>query len=245
MHMKKVALITGGSLRIGKAIITELHDNGWRIIIHYRNSQKQAEQLEKRLNKKRAESAVCIGADLSSHEGINSLIQESIGAFKRMDLLVNNASSFYPTPVGNIEINGWNEIIGSNLMAPIFLVNGFREILEKSKGNIINITDANLNRVFTNHTVYIAAKAGLEKITQTLAKELAPHIRVNAVAPGAILPPPNKTWSKSTEEKIASAIPLNKIGKESDIVNAIMFLIKSEYITGQTITVDGGRSLNG
>lgn len=245
MYMKKVALITGGSLRIGKAIVTELHDNGWRIIIHYRNSQKQAEQLGKRLNKKRAGSVFCIAADLSSYEGINSLIQKSIGVFNRIDLLVNNASSFYPTPVGNIELNDWNEIIGSNLMAPIFLVNGFREILQKYKGNVINITDANLNRVFTNHTVYIAAKAGLAKITQTLAKELAPHIRVNAVAPGAILPPPNKTWSKSTKKKIAGTIPLNKIGKESDIVNAIMFLIKSEYITGQTITVDAGRSLNG
>ena len=243
--MNKVALVTGGSLRIGKAIINKLHQKGWRIVVHYRNSQKPAEQLVKRLNNNRAKSAISVGADLSSHEGIDYLIQATTDAFKRLDLLVNNASSFYPTPAGKITTKDWNELVGSNLMAPMFLIDGLKKHLEKSKGNIINITDANLNRVFSNHTVYIAAKAGLSKITQTYAKDLAPSIRVNAVAPGAILPPPNREWTKQIENKIAAAIPLKKIGKVSDIVSAVMFLLESEYITGQTITVDGGRTLNG
>lgn len=242
--MNKVALVTGGSLRIGNAIINELHKRGWRIILHYRNSQKPAEQLAKKLNAKRAKSVECVCADLSNHDGINVLIRKSIDAFNRLDLLVNNASSFYPTPAGKITLNAWNELMGSNLMAPVFLIDGLKRYLGEFNGNIINITDANLNRVFSNHTVYVAAKAGLQKITQTYAKDLAPNIRVNAVAPGAILPPPNKVWSKNKENQIVASIPLKRIGKVSDIVSAVIFLLESQYITGETITVDGGRSLN-
>ena len=160
-----------------------------------------------------------------------------------MDLLVNNASTFYPTPIEEISENHWEKLIGSNLKGPLFLIQGLKDRLKASNGSIINITDTNLSKGVPNYSIYSAAKAGLEAITKGLARELAPEIKVNAIAPGAMLEPPDVTWTEDQKDKIIESIPLNRMGSEQDIAEAVKFLAHSEYITGQIIKVDGGRSL--
>jgi pteridine reductase len=160
-----------------------------------------------------------------------------------MDALINNASSFYSTPLPEISNKDWDKLIGSNLKGPLFITKGLAPMLEETKGSVINITDINIDKGLPGYSIYSAAKGGLKSITKGLAKELAPNIRVNAVAPGAILEPPGKSWSEEELAKIVSKIPLNRIGDESDIANTVKFIVDSRYITGQTVNVDGGRSL--
>ena len=156
---------------------------------------------------------------------------------------MNNASTFYPTPIEEISDDHWNKLIGSNLKGPLFLIQGFKEKLKNSKGSIINITDTNLTKGVANFSIYSAAKAGLESITKGLAKELAPEIKVNAIAPGAMLEPPDITWTENQKNKVIESIPLKKMGAEQDIAEAVYFLACANYITGQIIKIDGGRSL--
>ncbi len=163
--------------------------------------------------------------------------------FPSIDVLVNNASTFYPTPIDEISEDHWERLIGSNLKGPLFLIQGLKEQLKSSKGSIINITDTNLSKGVPNFSIYSAAKAGLEAITKGLARELAPDIKVNAIAPGAMLEPPDVTWTEEQKNKVIENIPLNRMGSEKDIADAVSFLAHSEYITGQIIKVDGGRSL--
>ena len=163
--------------------------------------------------------------------------------FPSLDLLINNASTFYPTPIEEVSEDHWNKLIGSNLKGPLFLIQGVKEKLKKSNGQIINITDTNLSRGVANYSIYSAAKAGLEAITKGLARELAPEIKVNAIAPGAMLEPPDVTWTEEQKNKVISSIPLKRMGSEKDIAEAVKFLESSDYITGQIIKVDGGRSL--
>ena len=213
------------------------------MIIHFNSSFEAASELAAELNAKRAGSACIIQADLDIDADVERLVIESKKAFGRMDALINNASSFYSTPLPEISNEDWNKLIGSNLKGPLFITKGLAPMLEEAKGSVINITDINIDKGLPGFSIYSAAKGGLKSITKGLAKELAPNIRVNAVAPGAILEPPGKSWSEEELAKIVSKIPLNRIGDESDIANTVKFIVDSEYITGQTINVDGGRSL--
>ena len=241
--MNKVALITGGAKRIGLEIAKLLWSEDWDLIIHYRSSQPEAELFANEMNEQRVNSVQLIQADLDNAEDVKRLIVQTIKWHSRVDALINNASTFFPTPLGEINENNWEKLINSNLKAPLFLIDGLADELKKNHGNIINITDMNIEKGLPNHAIYIAAKAGLEAITKVFARDLAPAIKVNAVAPGAILEPPGVEWSEDVKKKILRKIPLNRMGNEKDIAEAVLFLINSPYITGQTINVDGGRSI--
>ena len=193
--MSKTILITGAAKRIGKEIALTFSDMGWNIIIHYNSSKKDAEDLQSILNSANPNSAKIIQANLDIQEDVERLIHASKSFFSRIDVLVNNASAFYPTPIKNASTDDWDKLIGSNLKGPLFLIKGLHEMIASVNGSIINITDTNLTKGVANFSVYTAAKGGLQSITKGLARELAPNINVNAVAPGAMLEPPDVTWS--------------------------------------------------
>ena len=241
--MKKTIFITGGAKRIGKEIALNFKELGWNIIIHYNSSKEDAEDLANRINKDNPGSAKTVQGNLDVQKDIEKILNEVDGMFPTIDLLINNASTFYPTPIDEISEDHWKKLIGSNLKGPLFLIHGLKNQLKKSQGSIINITDTNLTKGVANYSIYSAAKAGLEAITKGLARELAPEIKVNAIAPGAILEPPDVSWSEEQKNKVIENIPLKRMGSEKDISNAVKFLSYSKYITGQIIKVDGGRSL--
>ena len=241
--MKKTIFITGGAKRIGKEIALNFNELGWNIIIHYNSSKEDAEDLANRINKDNPDSAKTVQGNLDVQKDIEKILNEVDGMFPTIDLLINNASTFYPTPIDEISEDHWEKLIGSNLKGPLFLIHGLKNELKKSQGSIINITDTNLTKGVANYSIYSAAKAGLEAITKGLARELAPEIKVNAIAPGAILEPPDVSWSEEQKNKVIENIPLKRMGSEKDIANAVKFLSYSKYITGQIIKVDGGRSL--
>lgn len=239
----KTIFVTGGAKRIGKAIIELFAKEQWKVIIHYNKSKSDAENLASKINSNNDNSAFIVGGDLDNAEDVQSIISSVNSFSETLDLLVNNASTFYPTPIEEISDDHWNKLIGSNLKGPLFLIQGFKEKLKNSKGSIINITDTNLTKGVANFSIYSAAKAGLESITKGLAKELAPEIKVNAIAPGAMLEPPDITWTENQKNKVIESIPLKKMGAEKDIAEAVYFLACANYITGQIIKIDGGRSL--
>ena len=241
--MKKTIFITGGAKRIGKEIALNFKELGWNIIIHYNSSKEDAKDLANRINKDNPDSAKTVQGNLDVQKDIEKILNEVDGMFPTIDLLINNASTFYPTPIDEISEDHWKKLIGSNLKGPLFLIHGLKNELKKSQGSIINITDTNLTKGVANYSIYSAAKAGLEAITKGLARELAPEIKVNAIAPGAILEPPDVSWSEEQKNKVIENIPLKRMGSEKDISNAVKFLSYSKYITGQIIKVDGGRSL--
>lgn len=238
-----VVLITGAAHRIGATTAKLLHENGMNIVLHYRGSREQAQAVQKELNDKRENSVILIQADLHITNGLPTLIEESIKAWGRLDVLINNASSFYPTPVGKSTETQWDDLIGSNLKAPYFLSQAAAPYLKKSNGCIINIVDIHADRPLKNFPIYSMAKAGLVMMTKSLSCELGPEIRVNAVAPGAILWPEN--LDEVAKQRIVSRTFLKRQGKPNDISKTILYLIKdADYVTGQIIAVDGGRSLN-
>lgn len=239
----KTIFVTGGAKRIGKAIVELFAKEQWKVIIHYNKSKSDAENLASKINSNNDNSAFIVGGDLDNAEDVQSIISSVNSFSETLDLLVNNASTFYPTPIEEISDDHWNKLIGSNLKGPLFLIQGFKEKLKNSKGSIINITDTNLTKGVANFSIYSAAKAGLESITKGLAKELAPEIKVNAIAPGAMLEPPDITWTENQKNKVIESIPLKKMGAEKDIAEAVYFLACANYITGQIIKIDGGRSL--
>ena len=241
--MKKTIFITGAAKRIGKEIALCFSEMGWNIIIHYNSSQNDAQILADEINGTNPDSAITVQGNLDVKEDVEKVINEVRDAFPTIDLLINNASTFYPTPIEDISEEHWDKLVGSNLKGPLFLIKGLKDKLKESKGSIINITDTNLSKGVANYSIYSAAKAGLESITKGLARELAPDIKVNAIAPGAMLEPPDVTWTEEQKNKVISSIPLNRMGSEKDISEAVKFLAKSNYITGQIIKVDGGRSL--
>lgn len=239
----KVILVTGAARRIGAAIVTCLHENGARVAIHYRGSGAEADDLATRLNSDRAESAAAFQADLLDIPALSELISSVVDWGGRLDGLVNNASSFYPTPIGNISEELWNELIGSNLKAPLFLSQAAVPHLASSQGAIVNIVDIHAKRPLRDHIVYGPAKAGLAMLTRSLAKDLAPNIRVNGVSPGAILWPEND-MSDAVQRDIVDQIPLQRAGDPEDIAATVLFLMRdAAYVTGQIISVDGGRSI--
>ncbi len=239
----KTIFVTGGAKRIGKAIIELFAKDGWKVIIHYNNSKADAEVLADSINAKKADMAFIVQGDLDKADEVNNIISKVGGFTETIDLLINNASTFYPTPIDDISEDHWEKLIGSNLKGPMFLIKGLKQKLKESNGSIINITDTNLSKGVANYSIYSAAKAGLEAITKGLARELAPEIKVNAIAPGAMLEPPDVTWTEEQKNKVIDTIPLKRMGSEKDIAETVKFLADSEYITGQIIKVDGGRSL--
>lgn len=237
----KTALITGGAQRIGAQIAQTLHNDGYNIIIHYRHSKQAAETLAKTLNAQRGDSASIIQAELSNLDDIQTLAQ----SIEQLDLLVNNASVFYPTPVDEIDKDSWDNVMNTNVMAPFFLSQSLSTTLKKTSGCIINIVDIHGERPLKNHAVYNISKAGIAMMTKTLAKELAPEIRVCGVSPGSILWPENEaSLTDEQKNKMLNKIALGKQGNATDIANTVLFLANSSYITGQIISVDGGRTLN-
>ena len=241
--MNKTIFITGAAKRIGKAIALTFKDLGWNIIIHYNSSKQDADDLAEEINRDNPNSAKTVQGNLDVKEDIEKILDEIHNFFPSIDLLINNASTFYPTPIEEISEDHWNKLIGSNLKGPLFLIQGLKEKLKASKGSIINITDTNLTKGVANYSIYSAAKAGLEAVTKGLARELAPDIKVNAIAPGAMLEPPDVEWTDEQKDIVIQSIPLKRMGSEKDIAEAVKFLASSEYITGQIIKVDGGRSL--
>ena len=237
----KTALITGGAARIGAQIARTLHENNFKIIIHCNQSLKKAQLLSDELNSVIKDSSGVISGNLNNIESISSIVN----SIDSLDLLVNNASVFYPKSVDNSEIDDWNDVINVNLRAPFFLSKGLIKKLSISSGSIINIIDIHADRPLKNHAVYNISKAGLKMMTQTLAKELAPNIRVNGVSPGSILWPEASAEISEAEKKLMlERIALNRQGSPQDIADTVLFLANSDYITGQIINIDGGRTLN-
>ena len=237
----KTALISGGAKRIGVQIVRTLHEDGYKVIIHCHQSEEIAQALCHELNSKRNSSAQVVVADLGDNEAIKKLTQ----TIKSLDLLVNNASVFYPTLTENCTTEDWDKIININLKAPFFLATGLSKVLAVSQGSIVNIIDIYSDRPLKNFSIYNISKAGLKMLTKTLAKELAPNIRTNGISPGSILWPQDES-QLSEKEKIMmlDKIALKRQGSPNDISQAVLFLANARYITGQIINIDGGRSLN-
>ena len=238
----RTVLITGAAKNIGATIAKELHSSGMKIIIHYNRSQKEATKLVDELNDLRENSAIKIQADLKKKECYSMLINAALDFTGKIDVLINNASAFYPTPLNDINEKKWNELININLKAPLFISKLAAESLKENNGCIINITDIHASNPLINHAIYCISKAGLIILTKSLAKELAPDIRVNAISPGAITWP--DVMDSKTKENIINQTVLKKMGNAEDIAKTVIFLIEdASYITGQILNVDGGKTL--
>lgn len=239
----KWALVTGSGKRIGAVIAATLHSAGANVAVHYFTSSGTAEALAAKLNEERAGSAFAVGADLRRSERLAPLIEEVVARAGRLDILINNASSFYPTELGTVSESDWDDLVDSNLKAPLFLCQAALPHLQKTAGTIVNMIDIHARRPLRHYHVYGAAKAGLAMLTRSLARDLAPEIRVNGVAPGAILWP-DDGMSENIKQSIIRRIPLGRPGEPEDIATTILFLVRdAPYITGQIIAVDGGRSI--
>jgi pteridine reductase len=237
------ALLTGAARRIGATIARQMHASGINVVIHYRGSAADADALADELNAIRANSALTVQADLLDSAQLKPIVDNIVAQTGRLDILLNNASTFYPTPLAEVTEEHWHDLLGTNLKAPLFLSQAAMPHLKKHGGVIINIVDIHARRPLKNHAVYGPAKAALEMLTRSLAKDLAPEIRVNGVSPGAILWPEDG-MTPEAEQSILKQVPLKRTGEPADIARAVMFLIDdAPYITGQIIVVDGGRSI--
>jgi pteridine reductase len=239
----KAALVTGGARRVGAAIARRLHAAGASVLLHYRDSEADAAKLAGELNALRPKSAAKVKAELLAPIAPRALLSAAREAFGRLDLLVNNASSFFPVEVGAIEASHWEELIGSNLRAPLFICQEAAPELARHSGAIVNIVDIHAERPLKGYAVYSIAKAGLAALTRSLALELAPRVRVNGVAPGAIAWPDDGQFAAAERQRIVATTPLARIGSPEDIAQAVHFLACAPYVTGQVIAVDGGRSI--
>ncbi len=241
----QTALITGAAKRLGAQMARTLHQNGANLIIHYRGSRSEAEALAAELNDRRGASAVTLGADLSSDADLERLATEACDAFGGLDILINNASTFYATPVGAIDAAAWDDLVGSNFRAPLFLTQACYPALKRSRGCVINLVDIYASMPLKRFSVYCSAKAANQMLVKSLALELAPEVRVNGIAPGAILwPDEDGGDTPSYQQKIIRQVPLQRIGDPRAIADAALFLATSDYITGDVVRVDGGRMLN-
>lgn len=238
----KTALVTGAATRLGAQIARTLHQNGANLIIHHRGSAEAAQQLVEELNRARGGSAIALFADLADPAQLDTLAQTACGAFGGLDLLVNNASSFYPTPFGEITSAQWDDLVGSNYRAPLFLSQACYPSLRERGGSIINMVDIYASRPLEQHAVYASAKAANRMLVELLALELAPEVRVNGIAPGAILWP-GEAVADEYRQTILERVPLQRTGEAQDIADTALFLATSNYITGEIIRVDGGRML--
>jgi pteridine reductase len=240
----KVILVTGGAKRIGAAIVRELHQCGARLIVHYHRSQSEAIALVATLNQQRPDSAAAVSKDLLDIANLPAFIKEAAAIWGQLDGIVNNASSFFATPVSLMTESAWEDLIGTNLKAPLFLVQAAAPWLAERQGAIVNIADIHAQQPMREHVIYSIAKAGLVAMTRSLALELAPHVRVNAVAPGTNLWPEGDIFAEEVKSSIINSIPLARTGAPEDIARLVHFLLnEASYITGQIINVDGGRSI--
>jgi pteridine reductase len=239
----KAALVTGGARRVGAAIARRLHAAGASVLIHYRDSEAEAAKLASELNAIRPKSAAKVKAELLAPIAPRALVAAASDAFGRLDLLVNNASSFFPVALGAIEASHWEELIGSNLRAPLFIAQEAASELARRAGSIVNIVDIHAERPLKGYPVYSVAKAGLAALTRSLALELAPEVRVNGVAPGAIAWPDDGQFEPAERERVLATTPLRRVGTPEDIAQAVHFLACAAYVTGEILAVDGGRSI--
>ncbi len=242
----KVVLITGGAKRVGASITRELHRQGASIMLHYHTSETEALALQAELNNIRPKSVAITQCNLLETGCLPALVTATLQTFGKLDALVNNASSYYPTELGTIQLEQWEDLMGSNLKAPLFLSQAAADALQASEGCIVNITDMHIERPKKNYIVYSAAKAGLVSLTKSLAQELAPKVRVNAVAPGPVLwPDSNQEFDAQYRQQVINQTLLKRTGEPSDIAKAVKFLIyDAPFITGHVLAVDGGRHLS-
>jgi pteridine reductase len=242
----KVVLISGGAKRVGAAICRELHACGAQIMIHYKTSIKEAQALQAELNLQRANSVAIIQGDLLNIAVMPNLVNETVNQFGKLDVLINNASTYYPTEIGHINEEHWQDLMGSNLKAPMFLAQAASAELRKNHGCIVNITDMHIESPKKSYVVYSVAKAGLVTLTKSLAQELSPEVRVNAVAPGPVQwPENNPQFDEVYRQRVIAQTLLKRVGEASDIAKAVKFLVAdAPFITGHVLAVDGGRSLN-
>jgi pteridine reductase len=239
----KTILVTGAARRLGSAIARELHATGANLMLHYRQASAAAAALASELNAVRPSSAACLQADLLDVETLPRLVADTVARFGRLDALVNNASSFFPTPLGTIDLASWDDLIGSNLKAPLFLTQAAAPASDRGAGAVVNITDIHAERPLAAYPLYCAAKAGLLGLTRALAIELAPRVRVNAVAPGPILWPDSGVFDNAARQDIVAHTLLQRAGCPQDIARAVRYLLNdADYVTGQVINVDGGRT---
>ncbi|MGC2518470.1 MAG: pteridine reductase [Burkholderiales bacterium] len=238
-------LITGAARRVGAAIARRLHREGASLMLHYRSSERDVQALQAELNAARKNSVALVQADLLDVAGLAEIVKNTISRFERLDALVNNASTFFPTPVGEITPASWDNLIGTNLRAPLFLAQAAAPHLKKTGGAIVNITDIHAERPLKSYVIYSVAKAGLAGLTRSLARELAPEVRVNGIAPGAIVWPEDGSFDEVTRQRIISHTLLRRTGEPDDVARAVYYLIvEAPYVTGEIIAVDGGRSIN-
>ncbi|ANB01287.1 pteridine reductase [Ectothiorhodospira sp. BSL-9] len=238
----KTAFITGGARRIGAEMARTLHAHGMNLVLHYRSSGQAAQALREELHRKRPDSVHLVAGELLEPGALGRLASEAEAAFGGMDVLVNNASTFYPTALGEITEAHWDDLMGTNLKAPLFLSQALAPALTRAEGCILNIVDIHALRPLKGYPVYCAAKAGLWMLTQSLARELGPRVRVNGIAPGAILWPEAEE-NAATHEEMIQRTALKREGSPEDIATTALFLIRdARYITGQVIPVDGGRT---
>jgi pteridine reductase len=241
----KVVLVTGGAKRVGAAIVRRLHREGASVMLHYRGSEREANALRSELNAARANSVALVQADLLDLAGLAEIVRNAVNRFERIDALVNNASAFFPTPVGEMTQATWESLIGANLRAPLFLSQAAAPYLKKTGGVIVNITDIHAERPLKNYVIYSIAKAGLAGLTRSLARELGPEVRVNGVAPGPIAWPEDGSFDEVARQRVISNTILRRTGDPDDVARAVYYLIaEAPYVTGQIIAVDGGRSIN-
>lgn len=242
----KVVLVTGGAKRVGAAICRKLHAAGADIALHYRFSEQDALALQSELHDERPGSVLHIQADLLDPHALFRLVEKTISHFGRLDALVNNASSFFATSLGDVNDQNWNDLIGTNLKAPLLLAQAAAKELRHNHGAIVNIVDIHAERPMHGHLLYSIAKGGLSALTRALAQEMAPQVRVNAIAPGVIVWPESVEWDDETlRRKIIAHTLLKREGEPDDIARTVKFLLNdAPYITGQIIAVDGGRSIN-
>ena len=239
----KTVLITGAAKRVGRSIARELHAAGANVVVHYRAAADTARLLVDEMNAARAGSALCVQADLLDRDALASLVEQAVAHFGRLDALGNNASSFFATPLGTIDEAAWADLVGSNFKAPLFLTQAAAPHLRQTRGAVVNITDIHAERPLAGYPLYCAAKAGLLGLTRALAIELAPEVRVNAVAPGPILWPDDVAFDEQARERIIDHTLLKHAGSPQDIARAVRFLFNdAPYVTGQVVNVDGGRT---
>lgn len=237
-------LITGSARRIGAEIAHRLHSEGYSVIIHCRHSREEGEKLVTALNNSRADSAYLVQADLSDMTQVSALAEQITAKFGDIHLLVNNASGFYPTPLGDSSQHQWDDLVNSNLRAAYFLTQSLSAGLKRNNGAVINLVDVHSQRGLSDYPIYSIAKAGVEMMVKVLAKDLAPGVRINGVSPGPILwPEAEAALSEAAKEEILQKTPLRRSGSPKDIADAVCFLAHAPFITGQVLAVDGGRSL--
>lgn len=243
----KVALITGGARRVGAQIARTLHAHGMNLVIHYRSSSDDALALQAELERQRPKSVTLVKGDLLNVAQLPDIVRNAAAAYNRLDVLVNNASSFYPTPLGQATEAQWDDLFGTNLKAPFFLAQAAAPHLQKTQGCIVNIADIHADRPIKRYPIYCMAKAGVVMLTKSLARDLAPDVRVNAIAPGTIMWPEGAAQvSEAQKQEMLKRIPLQRSGGPEDIARTVLFLIRDAgYINGQVIAVDGGRTMVG